>query len=127
MVDDIVLSVRDLSLSYLAKRGRVQAVSHVSFDLHEGETLALIGESGCGKSTLVLGLLGLLPKTGRVDSGEVLYKYRDGKQINMLKMSDNQRRVFLWSEISMVFQGALNSLNPVIKISDMVLDTARAH
>jgi peptide/nickel transport system ATP-binding protein len=127
MANDIVLSVRDFSLSYLAKRGRVQAVNQVNFDLHEGETLALIGESGCGKSSLVLGLLGLLPKTGRVDSGEILYKYRDGRQINLLKLGERQRRVFLWSEISMVFQGALNALNPVIKISDMVLDTAKAH
>jgi peptide/nickel transport system ATP-binding protein len=127
MMSNPVLRVHDFSLSYLAKRGRVQAVSHVNFDLHEGETLALIGESGCGKSSLVLGLLGLLPKTGRVDSGEILYTYRDGKTINMLNLRDKQRRVFLWSEISMVFQGALNSLNPVIKISDMVLDTAAAH
>jgi peptide/nickel transport system ATP-binding protein len=127
MNNDTVLSVRDFSLSYLAKRGRVQAVSHVNFDLHDGETLALIGESGCGKSSLVLGLLGLLPATGRVESGEILYKYRDGKEISLLKLGDRQKRAFLWSEISMVFQGALNSLNPVIKVRDMFIDTARAH
>lgn len=122
-----VLSVRDLSVSYLAERGRVRAVSNINFDLHQGETLALIGESGCGKSTLVLGLLGLLPKTGSVDSGAINYTYRDGRKINILDLSKRDMRKFLWAECSMVFQGALNSLNPVMRIRDMVYDTAHAH
>ncbi|MGJ3239040.1 MAG: ABC transporter ATP-binding protein [Anaerolineae bacterium] len=122
-----VLSVRDLSVSYLAERGKVQAATNINFDLHQGETLALIGESGCGKSTLVLGLLGLLPKTGSVDQGEIIYTYRDGRKVNILDLSPKQRRKFLWSECSMVFQGALNSLNPVMRIRDMVYDTAKAH
>ncbi|GAB4529888.1 MAG: ABC transporter ATP-binding protein [Anaerolineae bacterium] len=125
--DQVVLSVRNLSISYSAQRGRVQAVSNVSFDLHEGETLALIGESGCGKSTLTLGLLGLLPKSGRIDNGDIIYTYRNGSQINIRHLSPRAMRQFLWAECSMVFQGALNSLNPVLRISDMVYDTARAH
>lgn len=125
--NDVVLSVKDLSVSYLAERGRVQAVSNISFDLHQGETLAFIGESGCGKSTLNLGLLRLLPKTGSIDSGTILYTRRDGKQIDVRKLSNRQMRKFLWAECSMVFQGALNSLNPVIRIADMVYDTGSAH
>lgn len=124
---DVVLSVRDFSVSYLARRGKVRAVNNVSFDLHAGETLALIGESGCGKSTLTLGLLGLLPTTGQVDSGNLTYTYRDKKQVNILDLSQRQMRSFLWSECSMVFQGALNALNPVLKISDMVYETGKAH
>jgi peptide/nickel transport system ATP-binding protein len=127
MKNDVVLSVRDLSVSYLARRGRVQAVNRVSFDLHAGETLALIGESGCGKSTLNLALIRQLPKTGQIDQGQILYTARDGKQIDVTQLKPDALRRFLWSEVSMVFQGALNSLNPVLRVSDVVYDTAHAH
>ena len=123
----VVLSVRDLDVTYLARRGRVQAVKNVSFDLHEGETLAFIGESGCGKSTLNLALIRTLPKTGKIDRGSVVYTPRDGKSIDVLSLSKRGMQRFLWSEMSMVFQGALNSLNPVIRIADMIYDTAAAH
>lgn len=123
----VVLSVRDLSVSYLAKRGRVRAVSNVSFDLHAGETLAIIGESGCGKSTLNLALMRQLPKSASIDRGNIIYTYRDGRQIDLLTLNKREMRAYLWSECSMVFQGALNSLNPVIRIRDMVYDTAAAH
>ncbi|MBK9123759.1 MAG: ABC transporter ATP-binding protein [Chloroflexi bacterium] len=124
---NVVLSVEDVSITYTTQRGIVQAVSNVSFNLHEGETLALIGESGCGKSTIVLGLIGLLPKTGKITTGKVTYRRRDGRLIDVLGLNKEQMRQFLWNECSMVFQGALNSLNPVLKISSMIYDTARAH
>lgn len=123
----VVLSVRDLSVGYQARRGRVRAVNNVSFNLHAGETLALIGESGCGKTTLNLALIRQLPKTAQTDGEGILYTYRDGRQADLLKFSEGEMRRYLWSECSMVFQGALNSLNPVIRVSDMVFDTARAH
>lgn len=124
---NVVLQVRDLDVSYLAERGRVRAVMNVSFDLHAGETLAFIGESGCGKSTLNLALMRLLPKSGSVDRGSVIYTKRDGTPVDVLKLSKTPLRQFLWAECSMVFQGALNSLNPVIRVSDMIYDTADAH
>jgi peptide/nickel transport system ATP-binding protein len=127
MSGSVVLSVRDLSVSYLAQRGRVRAVSQVSFDLHAGETLALIGESGCGKTTLNLALIRQLPTSARIDGTGIVYTYRDGRQADILKFSEREMRRYLWAECSMVFQGALNALNPVIRISDMVYDTARAH
>ena len=125
--ENVVLSVRDFSVSYLAERGRVRAATNISFDLHQGETLALIGESGCGKSTLTLGLLRLLPNSGFIDSGRVIYTGRNGSSVNILDLDKRQMRNFLWAECSMVFQGALNSLNPVLRISDMVYDTGYAH
>lgn len=125
--DDVVLQVRDLSVSYSAERGRVQAVTDVSFDLHAGETLALIGESGCGKSTLNLALLRLLPREGRIDTGSIIYTRRDGSQVDIRGLNTRQLKRFLWAECSMVFQGALNSLNPVIRVSAHVYDTAQAH
>jgi peptide/nickel transport system ATP-binding protein len=124
---DVVLSVRDLSVTYKAQRGLVRAVSHVSFDLHAGETLSLIGESGCGKTTLNLALIRQLPKTARIFGNGLIYTYRDGRQANVLEFSDREMRRYLWAECAMVFQGALNALNPVIRIRDMVYDTARAH
>ncbi len=125
--NDVVLSVRDLSVNYLTARGPLQAVNHISFDLHRGETLALMGESGCGKSTLVMALMRLLPSNARVPNGEILYTARDGHTLDVLRMRKGQLRAFRWSEVAMVFQGALNSLNPVIRVRDMFYDTGRAH
>ncbi len=125
--DSTILSVQDVSISYLAHRGKVRAVSRVSFDLHQGESLALIGESGCGKSTLNLGIIRLLPKTGRIDQGKILYTTRDGRVVDVLGLSEREMREFRWAECAMVFQAALNSLNPVIRVRDMVYDTAQAH
>ena len=125
--DKVVLKVRDLDVSYAARRGRVRAVTDVSFDLHAGETLAFIGESGCGKSTLNLALMRLLPKTGSIDQGSMIYTTRDGSTVDILKLGTTPLRHFRWSECSMVFQGALNALNPVIRVSSMIYNIASAH
>lgn len=122
-----VLSVRDLSVVYRSARGPVQAVRDVSFDLMPGETLAVIGESGCGKTTLALALVRLLPKAARVTKGSVQFFRPDHSAIDVLALSNAQLRQFRWRDCAMVFQSALNALNPVLKISSMVQDTARAH
>ena len=124
---DVILSVKDLTMSYLAERGRVRAVNNISFDLHEGETLAVIGESGCGKSSLNLTLIQQIPRSAEIEMGSIIYTNRQGKQTDLVQLKPKAMRRVLWSEISMVFQGALNSLNPVIRIADMVYDTGRAH
>lgn len=124
---NVVLSVKDLSVNYLTQRGQLKAVSHASFDLHQGETLALMGESGCGKSTLNLALMRLLPSNATVPTGQIIYTRRDGSTVDVMKMDTDRLRRFRWSECSMVFQAALNSLNPVIRVRDMFYDTAFAH
>ncbi len=126
-----VLSVRDLVVEYRIGSGSskdaVRAIEDVSFDLAPNESLALIGESGCGKTTLGLAMLRLLPKLGVVPQGEVLYRRRDGSVLDMLSLNQEELRRFRWSECAMVFQGAMNSFNPVLRIWDQMLDTVRAH
>jgi peptide/nickel transport system ATP-binding protein len=123
---DLVLSVRDLSVEYGTRRGAVKAVRSVSFDLRRGESLALIGESGSGKTTLALALIRLLTRSARVTSGRILYQ-RDGRTLDVLSLRPDDLRRFRWQECAMVFQSALNALNPVMRVWDHVQDTSRAH
>ncbi|QPC84070.1 ABC transporter ATP-binding protein [Phototrophicus methaneseepsis] len=123
---DVVLDVKNLSVVYHSPRGDVKATSDVSFQLHSGEALALIGESGCGKTTLSLSLIKMLPGIAEVTQGEVLYT-RDGSTRDVLNFNDHQMRLYRWQDCAMVFQGAQNAFNPVLKIKDQFLDTARAH
>jgi peptide/nickel transport system ATP-binding protein len=122
-----ILSVRDLVVEYRTTAGPVRAVRGVSFDLYPHESLALIGESGCGKTTLGLALLRLLPKLGSVASGEVRYRRRDGQVVDLLTLSRQELRRFRWSEAAMVFQGSMNSLNPLLRVRDQMRDTVLAH
>ncbi len=120
------LKVDDLWVSYKAQRGMVQAVRGVSFQVGLGETLAFIGESGCGKTTLGLALIRLLPKTAIIPRGKAIYS-RNGLATDLLTMDQGALREFRWKECAMIFQGAQNAFNPVLRIRDQVLDTARAH
>jgi peptide/nickel transport system ATP-binding protein len=129
------LLIEDLWVEYPARRGVVKAVRGVSFELRRGETLALIGESGSGKTTLGLALVRLLPKAARIKQGRILY-FQDGKSgksgqsgqsQDVLALSTEGLRQFRWRECAMVFQGAQNALNPVLRVEAQFLDTAKAH
>lgn len=120
------LSLDDLSVHYLTRRGPVQAVRGVTINLRPGESLALIGESGSGKTTLGLAIVRLLAKTAQVTNGNIIYR-RDGKEVNVLRLNDADLRRFRWSECAIVFQSALNAFNPVLRIWEQVWDTARSH
>lgn len=123
---DVILQVEDLSIIYQSARGEVKATSNVSLKLHHSETIALIGESGSGKTTFSLSLIRMLPNSARIKQGKILYT-RDGKTRNVLDLKDNDIRKFRWSDCAMVFQGAQNAFNPVLRIRQQFADTARAH
>src|SRR5919198_3627430 len=121
-----ILSVRELSIDYLTRRGAVHAVRDVSFNLEKSEALAIIGESGSGKTTLAVGLIRLSPRGTRIPKGPILYT-KDGVTSDVRTLDDDDLREYRWAECAMVFQAALNSFNPVITIWEQFLDTARAH
>jgi len=117
-----VLRVRDLRVRYYTPRGTVKAVEEVSFSLRQGEKLGLVGESGSGKSTIALALMRLIRPPGRIESGQVFLG-----DSNLLALSDEQMRLTRFARISLVPQGAMNSLNPVMRIKHQLGDTIRAH
>jgi peptide/nickel transport system ATP-binding protein len=116
-----LLSVRDLHVTYRTDEGPVPAVRGVSFEIASGETLGLAGESGCGKSSVAGALLRLLPR-GTDVSGEVLL---DGEDV--LRMSADRLRAVRWTELSIVFQGALHTLNPVHRVGDQIGEAILIH
>jgi peptide/nickel transport system ATP-binding protein len=121
MTGDPILSVRDLHVTYATRGEPVPAVRGVDLELAVGETLGVAGESGCGKSSLAGALLRLLPKSAEV-TGEVLL---DGDDV--LKMRPGRLRAVRWTELAIVFQGALHTLNPVQRVGDQVGEAIRLH
>lgn len=121
-----ILKLENLFIEYSNIRGKVKAVRGVNLNLYKGENLALIGESGSGKTTLGTAIIRLLPSSGYIKDGKIIYK-SNGNEYDISKFSEKELRLFRWKEIAMVFQSALNSFNPVLKIWDQIYDTARAH
>nr|MDT0656678.1 ABC transporter ATP-binding protein [Micromonospora sp. DSM 115978] len=122
-----VLQIRDLNVDYGLGPEAVHAVRDVTLTLHRGEVLGLAGESGSGKSTLAYGLTRLLPPPGVISGGEVIHHRPDAEPVDVLRLSPDGLRRFRWAQTSIVFQGAMNSLNPVHKISTQLVDVIRAH
>lgn len=119
---EIVLSVHNLRVSYHTPLGPVRAVNGVSFALRQGEILGLVGESGSGKSTIALALLRLIKPPGRIEGGAIMLKGRD-----VLALSEEEMRRVRLDEIAMIAQGAMNSLNPVMRIRDQIIDGWKDH
>jgi len=116
------LSVKNLSVRYAGTNGSVTAVDNVSFDIRPGQIFGLAGESGCGKSTVVNAIMRLMPASAEVDADELRFG-----ETNILSLEGEALRRFRWSKIAMVFQSAMNALNPVMTIGDQISDAIRAH
>ena len=123
---DPVLTVDDFSVDYYGAV-TTHAVKHVSLTLGRGEILGLAGESGCGKSTLAYGITRLLKPPALISSGNAAFHSREGYSIDLSTLGREELRAFRWDKISMVFQGAMNSLNPVISIEAQLADVFTTH
>jgi len=123
-----VLDIRDLSVVYRTPGGDVRAVDHVNLALGAGEVVGLAGESGSGKSTLAYGACRLLRAPALVTNGSVIYRGRRvSRPADILKMRPDELRRLRWREIAIVFQSAMNALNPVLNVRDQILDVIHAH
>lgn len=122
-----ILEVRNLVTKFHTLDGIVNAVNGVSFDLHEGETLAIVGESGSGKSVTVMSLLGLIPSPpGQVEGGTALFSGPDGQR-DLLKLSRQELREVRGGQIGFVFQDPISSLNPILTIGEQITESLVRH
>jgi peptide/nickel transport system ATP-binding protein len=117
-----LLQIENLKVEYLAGRGSVRAVDGVSFTIGKGEVIGLAGESGCGKSTVAQAIMRILQPPAIITGGQIIFEGKD-----VLGMSDRELRKFRWDGVSMVFQSAMNSLNPVATIGSQIIDGIEAH
>ncbi len=118
-----LLRVRHLSTDFLlpADKRIARALEDVSFDVHPGETVGLVGESGCGKTTALLSILRLLPANARI-SGQVFFK-----GVDLMALSEKSMRDYRWRELAIVFQGAMNALNPVMRVGEQIREAITLH
>ena len=119
---ETLLRVENLTMHYTTRAGEVSAVDDVSFTLDKGASMGLVGESGCGKTSIAATILKLLPENAEIQGGHI---YLDGS--DLAAMSENEIRKVRWRHISMVFQAAMNSLNPVYKVGDQIIEALETH
>lgn len=122
-MNDKILEVKDLGITFFTDQGALPAVQEVSFSVHKQETLGVVGESGCGKSMTSLAIMQLIPSPpGKITSGEVIYKGED-----LLKKSEEEVRKIRGKEISMIFQEPMTSLNPVVTCGKQIMEAILNH
>jgi peptide/nickel transport system ATP-binding protein len=124
---DTILEIKNLSVEFVMHDKRLRACDNVSLTVRRGEIMGVIGESGSGKSTLASGILSLIRAPGRITSGEVIYHTRDGKSIDLLKLSEAEFAKYRWTSLASVFQAAQNVMNPSLRVKEHFIETARAH
>jgi peptide/nickel transport system ATP-binding protein len=121
-LNEYVLRVDDLTMHYTTRAGDVWAVDNVSFSLKKGEAMGLVGESGCGKTSIATSLMRLLPDNAVIKGGHI---YLNGT--DLVGLSEEEMRNVRWRRISMVFQAAMNALNPVYKVGDQIIEAMENH
>ena len=119
---ETLLEIRDLTVRFYTYQGVVHAVDLERFSIYKRESVGLVGETGCGKTVTSLAILGLIPGTGRIESGEIIFKGED-----LLKKSKEAMRRIVGKQISMIFQNPVSSLNPVFTIGDQATSIIRLH
>ncbi len=125
-----IIETKNLRVDYMLESGTVSAVRDVSFQVNPGEIVGLVGESGCGKSTLAMTFLKIVTPPGRITGGKILYGgYADGhgEPVSVLQLTPGKLRRYRWKEVSMIFQASMNSLNPVIRVEEQIMDTMIDH
>jgi oligopeptide/dipeptide ABC transporter ATP-binding protein len=120
--DEILLEIRDLKVRFYTYQGVVHAVDIERFSICKRESVGLVGETGCGKTVTSLAILGLIPSTGRIESGEIIFKGE-----SLLKKSKDAMRQIVGKQISMIFQDPVSSLNPVFTIGSQVTSIIQLH
>lgn len=125
-MDDIVKLV-NITVEYKMKMFTLRAVNNVSFDIKRNAITALVGESGSGKSTLAATILNCLTEPGELVAGDVIFYEKNGEKLCINKMEHEETRKFRWSKVSMVFQGAQSSLNPVLTVFQQFKETLKVH
>ena len=119
---DNVLNVENLTMHYTTRAGEVSAVNNVSFSLERGKSMGLVGESGCGKTSIAISLLKLLPDNAEIKGGHIYLNSTD-----VVPLTEEQMRELRWDKISMVFQAAMNALDPVYKVGDQIIEAMEVH
>ena len=117
-----ILDINNLNVDFLSEGASIHAVRDFSMHINENEIFGLVGESGSGKSTVIKSILRILPAPGVITKGEIKFKDQD-----ILELDESELSSLRWSHISVVKQKALNSLNPLLKIKEQIIDTIRAH
>ena len=121
-MDEDLLHIDDLSVIYRTSRGPLTAVDKVGFVLNRGESMGLVGESGSGKSTIGTAIMGLLPKNAATPTGRIVFNH-----ISLLDTDPETLRQMRWKKIAMIFQAAMNALNPIVRVGDQIAEAIRFH
>jgi peptide/nickel transport system ATP-binding protein len=124
----LLLEVKNLVTEFNTEEGSVKAIKGISFSIYRGETVGIVGESGSGKSVTSLSIMRLIPSPpGKISSGEIIYHTKEGKQVDLLKLSEEEMRKYRGNDISMIFQEPMTSLNPVFTCGDQVMEAILLH